>query len=113
VAYVPPGTELERLLTAIWSDVLKRDQIGIHDNFFDLGGHSFLAIKAHYRLVQELHQEIPLLRIFEYSTVHTLAKYLGENGRAPVIDAEQSEDWAAKRRNALRRQRQVSGHKES
>ncbi|HEX2271004.1 MAG TPA: phosphopantetheine-binding protein, partial [Pyrinomonadaceae bacterium] len=104
VAYVPPGTELERLLTTIWSDVLKRDQIGIHDNFFDLGGHSFLAIKAHYQLVQQLKREIPLLRMFEYPTVHTLAKFLGENS-GPQIEAEQSDDWAQKRRNALQRQR--------
>jgi hypothetical protein len=107
VAYVPPGTEMERLLTSIWTDVLKRDQIGIHDNFFDLGGHSFLAIKAHYRLTQELQKEIPLLRIFEYPTVHTLASFLGENGRTHVISAEQSGDWAEKRRAALRRQRQA------
>jgi amino acid adenylation domain-containing protein len=105
VAYVPPGTELEKLLTAIWSGVLKLDQIGIHDNFFDLGGHSFLAIKAHHQLVQQLQREVPLLRMFEYPTVHTLAKFLGETGPVEVIDPEQSEDWAQKRRNALRRQR--------
>ncbi|HVI70289.1 MAG TPA: non-ribosomal peptide synthetase, partial [Pyrinomonadaceae bacterium] len=105
VAYVPPSTELERLLTSIWSGVLRREQLGIHDNFFDLGGHSFLAIKAHHQLVQQLQQDVPLLRMFEYPTVHTLAKFLGESGDSQVIDAEQSEDWAQKRKNALRRQR--------
>ncbi len=105
VAYVPPGTELEKMLFSIWSRVLNREQIGIHDNFFDLGGHSFLAIKAHHELVQQLRQDIPLLRMFEYPTVHTLAQSLAENEQSQVMDAKQSDDWAQKRRDALRRQR--------
>jgi hypothetical protein len=102
VAYVPPATELEKTLASIWSGVLNREQIGIHDNFFDLGGHSFLAIKAHHELVQQLKQEIPLLRMFEYPTVHTLAKFVGENSYSQTISVEQTEDWAEKRKTALR-----------
>jgi hypothetical protein len=110
-AYVPPGTEMERLLVSIWSEALKRDQVGIHDNFFDLGGHSFLAIKAHYRLTQEINQEVPLLKFFEHPTVHTLAKYLSDNQAvAQVSDPQPSRDWAEKRRGGLRRQRQMRGN---
>jgi FkbM family methyltransferase len=109
-AYVPPGTEMERLLASIWAEALKLDQVGIHDNFFDLGGHSFLAIKAHYRLTQEINQDVPLLKFFEHPTVHTLAKYLSANQAAELPDAQPSRDWAEKRKSSLRRQRQMRGN---
>jgi acyl carrier protein len=106
--YVPPGTEMEKLLAKIWAEVLKLEHVGIHDNFFDLGGHSFVAIKAHYKLCQELQQEIPLLKVFEHPTIHTLAMFLNDHKHAVVPDAgPQSKDWAEKRRNALKRQRQM------
>ena len=40
MAYVPPRNEVEHKLARIWAEVLSLDQVGIHDNFFDLGGHS-------------------------------------------------------------------------
>jgi amino acid adenylation domain-containing protein/FkbM family methyltransferase len=109
-AYVPPGTEMERLLVSIWSEALKLEQVGIHENFFDLGGHSFLAIKAHYRLTQEINQEVPLLKFFEHPTVHTLAKYLTDDQTAELSDSRPSRDWAEKRKGGLRRQRQMRGN---
>ncbi|WP_344470664.1 AMP-binding enzyme, partial [Nakamurella flavida] len=45
-AYVAPRTGTERLLAKIWSEVLGVDQIGVHDRFFDLGGHSILMIQV-------------------------------------------------------------------
>jgi len=111
--YVPPGTEMEIMLASLWSEVLKVEHVGIHDNFFDLGGHSFLAIKAHHRLSQQLQIDIPLLKVFEHPTVHSLAQFLSDNQQPAVQSAEeiagQSRDWAEKRKDALRRQRQVRG----
>ncbi len=43
---IPPRTEMERLVAAIWKDVIGVDEVGIHDNFFDIGGHSLLSIQA-------------------------------------------------------------------
>jgi acyl carrier protein len=103
--YVAPSTPTEELLAGIWSEVLKTDRIGIHDNFFDLGGHSFLAIKAHSRLSKTLGREIPLLKLFEYPTLQTLASFLDQT-EEKTVPVAQTEDWAAKRRQAMRGQGQ-------
>ena len=103
--YVAPSTPTEELLAEIWSEVLKTDRIGIHDNFFDLGGHSFLAIKAHSRLSKTLGREIPLLKLFEYPTLQTLANFLDQT-EEKTVPVAQTEDWAEKRRQAMRGQGQ-------
>ena len=103
--FVAPSTPTEQLLAEIWTEVLKTDRIGIHDNFFDLGGHSFLAIKAHSRLSKTLEREIPLLKLFEYPTLQTLASFLDETEEKTVPVAE-TQDWAEKRRQAIMGQRQ-------
>ena len=103
--FVAPTTPTEELLAEIWSDVLKTDRIGIHDNFFDLGGHSFLAIKAHSRLSKTLEREIPLLKLFEYPTLQTLASFLDQT-EEKTVPVAQTEDWAEKRRQAMMGQRQ-------
>jgi amino acid adenylation domain-containing protein len=103
--FVAPTTPTEELLAEIWSEVLKTDRIGIHDNFFDLGGHSFLAIKAHSRLSKTLEREIPLLKLFEYPTLQTLASFLDQT-EEKVVPVAQTENWAEKRRQAMMGQRQ-------
>jgi amino acid adenylation domain-containing protein/FkbM family methyltransferase len=106
-AYAPPVSEVETQLASLWSEALRVGQIGIDDNFFDLGGHSFLAIKIHHRLEQLLHREIPLLKLFEFPTVRTLAQFLEQGNASPASEtsAEAATDWAVTRRQALQRQR--------
>jgi amino acid adenylation domain-containing protein len=104
--FVSAETPVEELIANIWADALKLDRVGMHDNFFDLGGHSLLAVRVHDRLCKELKIEIPLLRLFEYSTVHTLAQFLTNSQQSQFLSAVQTEDWARNRRQALRQQRQ-------
>ncbi len=47
---VAPRTELEQAIATVWRDVLGVEQISVHDNFFDIGGHSLLAVRAITRL---------------------------------------------------------------
>ncbi|MBE9167116.1 non-ribosomal peptide synthetase [Pleurocapsales cyanobacterium LEGE 06147] len=74
--FIPPKTVTEKTVAAIWGQVLKREQIGIDDNFFDLGGHSLLATQVISRLREKYQQEIPLRSLFEEPTVAKLAAYL-------------------------------------
>ncbi len=73
-----PQSQLERDLARIWQQLLGVDQISIHDNFFDLGGHSLLMAQAHSRLQQLLGREVPIVDLFHYPTISRLAKHLGQ-----------------------------------
>ena len=71
---VLPRTPLEELVAEVWADLLKVDQIGVHDNFFVLGGHSLLATQLLSRLRNILELDIPLRALFEYPTIAQLAR---------------------------------------
>ncbi len=72
-----PQTQLERVIAQIWQQVLSVQQIGIDDNFFDIGGHSLLLVKVHDALKRQLLMTNPLMDLFKYPTVRSLAKALG------------------------------------
>ena len=73
-----PKTALEAETIAIWKDILKKDRIGLHDNFFDLGGHSFLLLKVHQRLSSLVEKPITVADLFRFPNVHSLARHLAE-----------------------------------
>jgi amino acid adenylation domain-containing protein len=79
---IAPRNWIEEVLAGIWSEVLRRDQIGIHDDFFELGGHSLVATQVASRIRQAFHIELPLRRVFECSTVALLAKAIATDKRA-------------------------------
>jgi len=74
--YTAPRTELEQRLAEIWAEVLKLERVGIHDNFFDLGGHSLMATQVVSRIRGQLNVELPLSEMFGYPTVAELAEYV-------------------------------------
>ncbi len=96
-----PGTELERLLAAIWRQVLGLEQVGVHDNFFDLGGHSLQLGQVHHRLIGELQRELPLLDLFHFPTIHALARHLEADAHTPASD--RGAELAARRTDARSR----------
>src|SRR5690606_37125047 len=71
---VPPRNECERRLVDIWKELLKKDAIGIRDDFFALGGHSLLAVMLITRIKNELGVELRLTRILERPTIESLAE---------------------------------------
>jgi len=70
---VAPRTPAEKVIAGIWADLLPRGQVGVEDNFFDLGGDSLLATQVVSRMRSAFDIELPLRRFFEGSTVAALA----------------------------------------
>jgi amino acid adenylation domain-containing protein len=70
---VPPRNEIEQRLAGLWSGVLKREDIGVHDDFFALGGHSLLATRLIARIRDAFGLEVPLIALFESPTIAGLA----------------------------------------
>ena len=73
---VKPKNELEAQLVEIWQDVLGRKPIGTDENFFDLGGHSFLAARLMHRIGQALGKTLPLAMLFQAPTIAQLANVI-------------------------------------
>ncbi|GAB2838576.1 hypothetical protein GCM10027277_01830 [Pseudoduganella ginsengisoli] len=94
----PPGTALERELVAIWESALSARPIGIHDNFFDIGGDSLAAVAILSAIDSRLGCSVPMYTLTEHPTIERLAIALGkkitppdmilslspENGRTPL-----------------------------
>ncbi|VEL98330.1 amino acid adenylation domain-containing protein [Alteromonas sp. 76-1] len=71
-----PNGELEQKLVSLWSNLIGIDSLGVHDNFFDIGGNSLLSIQLQ-RQLEEIHNiEIDVTDIFEYPTINELATFI-------------------------------------
>jgi acyl carrier protein len=79
VAHVEPvraSVPLEVEIANIWRKALGIEAVGIDDNFFDVGGDSFLLARVHVRMQQELQLDIPITDLFEFTTIRGLARHL-------------------------------------
>jgi amino acid adenylation domain-containing protein len=99
----PVGTPIEAELAAIWSHLLDVERVGIHDNFFEMGGHSLLVTQAVARIRDAFGVELPLRVLFKTSTVAELAQAIervkarSEELRKPTVAAVSREGYRLKR----------------
>jgi acyl-CoA synthetase (AMP-forming)/AMP-acid ligase II/thioesterase domain-containing protein/phenylpyruvate tautomerase PptA (4-oxalocrotonate tautomerase family)/acyl carrier protein len=82
--FVAPRTRSERRIRDVWQAVLKREQVSVMDDFFDLGGNSLLAVALVSRLNADFGGAIPLQVLFEAPTVEKLAARLDAESSAPL-----------------------------
>jgi hypothetical protein len=74
--FVAPRTKVERQIGRVWQEVLGLEMVGVHDNFFDLGGHSLLMVRVHGRLSEILEGEFSVVNLLHYPTVASLAAFV-------------------------------------
>ena len=103
-----PHTDAEKTVAAVWRALFQTAQINIDSNFFDLGGHSILLVEMHKRLEQALNRRLPVVSLFQHTTVRSLARYINsvpENGttyQRAVDRAQQQREALAKRTPKVR-----------
>jgi amino acid adenylation domain-containing protein len=76
-----PGTDVERRLAAVWADVLTVDAPALDDDFFEVGGHSLLAITLVDRIAREFDVDVPLRVLMDRSTIERLAQWIEQAPR--------------------------------
>jgi natural product biosynthesis luciferase-like monooxygenase protein/FkbM family methyltransferase len=90
-AYVAPRSSAEQAVAAVWQSVLGRERIGIHDNFFEVGGNSLLLVQVHARLREALGRDVTMVQLFRHPTVQALARFLEGEARESSAVAEADE----------------------
>lgn len=68
-----PRQEIERVISGVWSEVLRRPEVGLDDNFFDIGGNSLLMVQAYTKLRDATNVTLSVLDLFRYPTIRLLA----------------------------------------
>lgn len=98
-----PRTPREEKIAAVWREILGREDIGVHDHFLDVGGHSLLALQMVTKLNESLGASLPLRTLFEHPTIAGLASLLGDAPaeRQAVSEAPQMETTEAAPRDIV------------
>ncbi len=104
--FVLPRTELEHTIAKAWQAALGVDQVGVHDNFFDLGGHSLLMIQLHQKLRTELSVDIELLHLFQFPTIDSLVRFL-QAGYNFGDKSRETRDRAGRQKSAMQKLRRT------
>jgi len=86
ISGVPPRTPIEKTLAKIWMEVLSVDRVGIHDDFFDLGGHSLTAMQVVSRAIKKFRLELPLQSLFVSPTVAAMAVLIREHQKKQLVE---------------------------
>ena len=86
--YVAPRNKTEAVLAKIWCEVLKKEDVGIYDNFFDLGGHSLRAAVMHAKIQKELNTTVPLRELFERPTILQLSQFITQASTSAYLAIE-------------------------
>lgn len=106
--FVAPRTKVEGQIARVWQEVLGVDTVGVHDNFFDLGGHSLLMVRTHGRLAELFKGELSIVDLLRYPTVASLAGFVSAetDHSGPAVQAA-IHARASKQREALLRRGQM------
>jgi amino acid adenylation domain-containing protein len=105
IAYIAPRTQAERTIAVIWQNLLHVEQVGVNDNFFDLGGNSLLLFQVYSQLRAAFGKDLSMIDLFRQPTIAALAVYFSqdEEEQVDVEDMYAPQDRARKKREAFSR----------
>jgi acyl-coenzyme A synthetase/AMP-(fatty) acid ligase/acyl carrier protein len=103
---VGAASELEQKIADVWKRLLRVERVGLDDNFFDLGGDSLLLIAVQSNLQKELQLEIPIMDLFEFTTIRLLAARLNKAHGPAEPSFGDVQLQAQKQRDAFARERE-------
>jgi len=86
--YVAPRTSIEQQLASVWEKALGVNQVGIHDNFLDLGGHSLAAMRVVSQVIKAFQLELPLQSLFLSPTIAEMTAVITEHQGKQLGDEE-------------------------
>ncbi|QSQ25342.1 amino acid adenylation domain-containing protein [Pyxidicoccus parkwayensis] len=106
--YIAPESPLERTIAAIWQEALGVEKVGLHGNFFDLGGYSLLMVRVHEKLSAALGRRVSMVELFQHPTVAALARHLAQGGAgAAAPRSEELDERVRRQRQAQQQQAQL------
>ncbi len=106
--YVAPTNELQGAIVDIWQRILGIQQVGIHDNFFEIGGSSLKGVQLIAQLKQHLDVNLGIVDLFAAPTVSTMTNLIDQQRSGTVVvsaETKESESRGAKRRERMRARR--------
>lgn len=101
------GTALEERIRGMWAAVLDREDVGLTDNFFDIGGNSFAMIELQ-KLMADGGLDVTVSDLFKFGTVAACAAYFGPDGPAPAVVSSPAQRRLGQQ--ALAARRRAAGH---
>jgi amino acid adenylation domain-containing protein len=109
--FVVAGNSIEEVLTGIWSQILQLDQVGVEDNFFDLGGNSLLGLRVIAQIQERFELKVSVVRLYQYSTIRSMAQYLAKsiNDNRETAKSRDKEDNSAKMDDLSKRNSRSAG----
>ena len=81
-----PPRHTERILTDIWTRILKIDEVGVEEKFFDVGGHSLLIPEVRLAVQKAFGTDLPIVDFFQYPTIRSLAERLDATRSVPEVE---------------------------
>ncbi len=89
LGFEAPATTLQQTIAEVFRNVLDTDQVGVDNNFFDLGAHSLQIVRAHDELNRRIDPKIPLISFFQYPTIRMLAGFIEQQSQAEACEVKQ------------------------
>ncbi|NEO13875.1 MAG: hypothetical protein F6K59_15465 [Moorea sp. SIO3F7] len=104
--HIQPQTKIEQQIAGVWREVLQIEEVGIHDNFFGIGGNSLLVIRVHNKLQELLGIELEIVELFTNPTVHSLSQHIAQLDREKIsIETSKSRGDKLSKKGKTRQER--------